>query len=79
MIRKITVWIMQQTKKTLRMEISGLQLKIQAESMAGKIQDLPGKLAHPEVRSLSGHTVFAKLKSKKEVSSACGVLRSSNY
>ena len=49
MIRKITVWIMQQTKKTLRMEISSLQLKIQAESMAGKIRDLPGKLACPEV------------------------------
>ena len=44
-----------------------------------KIRDLPWKLAHPEVRSLSGHTVFAKLKSEKEVSSACGVLMSSIY
>ena len=43
MIRKTTVWITQQTKKTLRMEISSLQLKIQAASTAGKIRDLPRK------------------------------------
>ena len=36
------------------------------------------EISHPEVQSLSGHTVFGNLTSKKEVSNACGVQRCSN-